>query len=158
MNTHHNTDAKLPAPVAALINGLNLSDKVGHTIALIAVDDTGWPRVALVSIGEVFSATGTDIRLALHAGSGTTAALTESRRGLLTTVVDGTHYRIRVRTSRIRLDEADPLAYFDGTVVRVDEDRVPYAELTSGITYRLNDPAAVINRWSRQIDRLRSLT
>src|SRR5262249_51148584 len=111
MNTDRNTDAKLPAPVAALINGLNLTDKVGHTISLIAIDDTEWPRIALLSIGEVFSATGTDIRLALHAGSGTTAALTTTGRGLLTTVVDGTHYRVRVRTSRIRLDEADPLAY-----------------------------------------------
>jgi hypothetical protein len=157
MNTHHD-DAKLPAPVAAVINGLDLTDKVGQTISLTATDDTGWPRIALLSIGEVLSATGTDIRLALHAGSGTTAAHTATGWGLLTTVVDGTHYRIRVRTSRIPLDDADPLAYFHGTVVNVDEDRVPYAELTSGITYRLNDPVAVVNRWSRQIDRLRSLT
>jgi hypothetical protein len=42
--------------------------------------------------------------------------------------------------------------------VSVDEDRVPYAELTSGIIYQLNNEEAVVERWSRQLAQLQVLT
>lgn len=147
---------RLPGPFADLVNGRDLPDKVGQTISLVSIDDAGWPRLALLSIGEVFSATGTDVKLGLHAGSGTTAALTASGRALLNTVLDGVNYRIRIEVTRCERDPA-PLAYFTGAVVAVDQDTVAYAELTSGITYRLNDEEAVVARWQRQLDELRGL-
>jgi hypothetical protein len=148
---------RLPAPVADLVDGTEPAAKVGQTISLISIDQEGWPRLALLSIGEVYSQTGTDIRLGLHAGSGTTAALTGSGRALLNTVLGGVNYRIRVQVRRVDT-EPGPLAFFVGDVVGVDEDRVQYAELTSGITYRLNNEEAVVERWSRQLAQLQVLT
>jgi hypothetical protein len=147
---------KLPGPVAALVDGTDPAAKVGQTISLISIDEQGWPRLALLSIGEVYSQSGADIRLGLHAGSGTTAALTGSGRALLNTVLEGVNFRIRIQVRRVDTSPG-PLAYFVGDVVSVDEDRVPYAELTSGITYRLNNEEAVVERWSRQLAQLKAL-
>jgi len=149
-------EVRLPATVAALVDGTDLRRKVGHTISLVATGDDGWPRLALLSVGEVLGTSGTGIALALHAGSATTAALTGSGRALLTTVLDSTHYKIRVTVRRVGPD-GGPLALFRGRVTRVDEDRVAYAELVSGTTYRLTDPDPVLERWSRQLDRLREV-
>lgn len=149
-------EVRLPGPVAALVDGTDLAGKVGQTISLVSIDEQGWPRLALLSIGEVYSRSGTDIKLALHAGSGTTAALTGSGRALLNTVLGGVNYRIRVRVQRADRAQS-PLAFFVGHIVGVDEDRVAYAELTSGITYSLNDEEAVVTRWSRQLDQLQAL-
>lgn len=156
MSTSASDEVQLPAPVAALVDGRELAAKVGQTISLIAVDKQGWPRLALLSIGEVYSRSGSDIRLALHAGSGTTAALTGSGRALLNTVLGGVNYRIRIQVRRV---DAEPgaLAFFTGDVIGVDEDRVPYAELTSGITYQLNDEEAVVERWNRQLAQMQGL-
>lgn len=148
---------RLPAPVVGLVDGSDLAGKVGQTISLITTDSEGWPRLALLSVGEVLTTTGTDLRLALHAGSGTTAALTQSGRALLNTVLDATSYRIKGTFSRFGPDDG-PLAFFDGVVVSVDEDRAPYAELTSGITYRLYDEKGVVERWTAQVELLRTVT
>ena len=158
MSTSVNAEVRLPGPVAALVDGADLAARVGQTISLITTDEHGWPRLALLSIGEVYSQSGADIRLALHAGSGTTAALTGSGRALLNTVLDGVNYRIRITVRRLADTAAGPLAFFVGGIVGVDEDRVPYAELTSGITYRLNNEEAVVERWSGQLALMKALT
>jgi hypothetical protein len=154
---HASAEVRLPSTVAALIDGTDLAAKVGHTISLMAVDDEGWPRLALLSVGEVVSATGKDLRLALYATSGTTAALTHSGQALLNVVLEGTSYKIRARVKRVA-PEGGRLALFYGRITQVDEDRVGYAELVSGITYRLADQAAVVERWSQQVERLREVS
>lgn len=164
MDPQSDSAVTLPPPVAALVDGTGLGDKVGQTISILTVGDDGWPRLSLLSVGEVLTTTGRDIRLALHAHSGTTAALTASGRAMLHLVCDATVYKIRVEVRRLDPDPAPgsggdvELAFFAGEVCRVDEDRVAYAELTTGITYRLDDAAAVVERWTRQVDRLKVLT
>jgi hypothetical protein len=149
-------EMRLPDPVANLVDGRGLTSKIGQTISLISIDDQGWPRLALLSIGEVYSSSGTGVMLALHANSGTTAALTSSGRALLNTVIDAVNYRIRIQVERLHSGPG-PLAFFKGFVVGVDEDRVPYAQLTSGITYSLNDEEAVVVRWQQQLDEMKGL-
>lgn len=164
MNSQADAAATLPPAVAALVDGTGLGDKVGQTISILTVGDDGWPRLSLLSVGEVLSTSGADIRLALHAHSGTTAALTASGRAMLHVVCDAAVYKIRVRVRRVDQGPAPnsgrdvELAFFAGEVCQVDEDRVAYAELTSGITYRLDDAEAVVERWTRQVDRLKVLT
>ncbi|MCV7287633.1 pyridoxamine 5'-phosphate oxidase family protein [Mycolicibacterium wolinskyi] len=158
MSTHSSAEPGLPQPVADLVNGSDLERKLGLTLQLVTVDEEGWPRLSLLSVGEVLAGPGNDIRLALHIGSRTTAALTHSGKALATVVLGRTHYKIHLALTRMNPDGAGPLAFFAGSVVHVEEDRVGYAELTSGITYRLNEPDDVLARWTRQIDELRSLT
>lgn len=147
----------LPGPLADLLDGDDLARKLGQTVQLMTVDDDGWPRVSLLSVGEVLAGPGSDIRLALHAGTRTTTALTSAGKALITVVIDATHYKVRAALTRLNPDGTGPLAFFAGSIVQVDEDRVGYAELTSGITYRLNETDQVLERWTRQIDELRSL-
>jgi len=38
----------------------------------------------------------------------------------------------------------------------VQEDSADYATLTSGVTFRLKDPAQVVPRWQHTVDALRA--
>jgi hypothetical protein len=122
----------------------------------MAAGDDRWPRLALLSVGEVVSMSGVDLRLALYSESRTTAALTQSGRALLNVVLDGASYKIEAEVKRV--PEADgSLAYFYGQVTAVDEDWVGYAKITSGVTYELVDGRPVLERWSKQVDRLKRI-
>jgi hypothetical protein len=148
-------EPRLPRAVAALVDGAGLAGKIGPTIVLTAVDGDGWPRQALLSVGEVLSVSGKDVRLALYAGSRTTRALASSGRALLTVAAGEAMYKVCVEVARV--GSGDGLAFFAGRVVAVDGDKVGYARVTSGITYELPDPQPVLQRWARQIDQLRAV-
>jgi hypothetical protein len=148
-------EPRLPPAVASLVDGAGLAGKIGPTIVLTAVDGDGWPRQALLSAGEVLSVSGEDVRLVLYAGSRTTRALASSGRALLTVVAEAAVYKVCVEVTRV--GAGDGPAYFAGRVVAVDEDRVGYARITSGITYELPDPQPVLLRWDRQLDQLRAV-
>ena len=147
----------LPAAVTTLLSGNDLPVKIGTTLLLSTSDERGWPHLALLSVGEVLAMTPGDLRLALHATSGTAAAARHSGRALLTVIINGTPYRIRLLLNV--LDGAgDPgrsLTLFHGRVRRWDEDQVGYADVTSGITYALHDESTALRRWHRQLDQLR---
>jgi len=48
------------------------------------------------------------------------------------------------------------LAVFDATVIDVRRHVAPYAEVTGLIGFRLNDPVSTLDRWRRQIERIRA--
>lgn len=156
MNSLPDDGVRLPGPVAELVDGSDLGRKVGQTLVLTAVDRDGWPRQALLSVGEVLSMSGADVRFALYGGSRTTRALIASGKGLLTVVAGEASYKVYVTVRQVD-PSGGPLAYFAGSVVAVDEDRVGYAAITSGITYELPDPEPILERWARQIDELRTV-
>ncbi len=157
MISHGATEVRLPSAVADLLDGQELERKVGTTILLMAAGHDDWPRLALLSVGEVLSMSGVDLRLALYSGSRTTAALTESGRALLNVVLDGTSYKIEAELER-RADNDGNLAYVYGHVTAIEEDWVGYAKITSGVTYELVDRRPVLQRWSKQVERLKRLT
>src|SRR5215472_12228686 len=72
----------LPEAVREPLAGADLEAAVGLTILLLTVDDSGWPRVAMLSAGEVLAVGDRELRLALWPDSGSTASL--ERRGLAT--------------------------------------------------------------------------
>jgi hypothetical protein len=47
---------------------------------------------------------------------------------------------------------------FDATVIDVRRHAAPYAEVTGLIGFRLNDPVSTLDRWRRQIERIRAST
>lgn len=148
----------LPATIVELFDGTGLEHKVGPTALLIATEPDGWPRLALLSVGEVLAASAMEIRLALYPSSGTTHALTASGRALLAVVMDEAAYKIRLQAQRVAAPEGDPLAFFIARVAAVDEDRVGYASITSGITYELLDERPALTRWQQQIAHLREVS
>lgn len=157
MTLHTDPEVALPHAVAALFDGENLDRKIGQTVSLVAAEHNGWPHLALLSVGEVVTTSGSDIRLALYAGSGTTAALTRTGRALLSLVVDAAYYKIRAAVSAVTMTDDDGLAYFHGQVIRVDEDRVGYARIVSGVAYELVEPPRIVARWRQQVDALRRI-
>jgi hypothetical protein len=151
---------RLPPNVARLLEGAELPAKVGETLVLSSVGEDGWPRLALLSVGEVLAISSTEIRLALHAGSGTSANLERGGRATLLCVGDGAAYTIRLDARPLGHATIDglELACFSGRVAEVREHRAAYAELERGIRFPLNDPAATLERWERTVSLLRGET
>jgi hypothetical protein len=157
--TRPETGSALPACVCALLDGSDLEDKVSTVVLLATTSPDGWPNLAMLSPGEVLVTDPRTVRLALHATSGTCRTLIGSGRGLLSVVADGAAYRIRIRARHL----PDPPvpgddALFLAEVEQVTEDRVPYARLTHGIGYELQDPPGTLVRWEAKLNRLRTLS
>jgi hypothetical protein len=74
-------------------------------------------------------------------------------RAVLHAVADGAVWEARL-TSQPRADAKD-LAVFDAEIIDVRRHAAPYAEVTGLIGFRLHDPAATLDRWRRQIERMR---
>lgn len=150
--------ARLPLAVSALLDGSSLPEKVSTTVLLCTVTSDGWPNLAMLSPGEVLATDDRTVRIALHPTSATCRSLRIAGRGLLSVVADGAAYRIRISARHIP-EPASPGAdeLFEAVVDAVTEDRVPYARVTHGVTYRLEDPQATLVRWSSKLHRLRTL-
>jgi hypothetical protein len=150
--------AVLPPAVHALLDGDDIDRKVGETILLLTTSDRGWPHVAMLSVGEVFSPAPDRVRLALWSGTETGQNLRRCGRATLAVVVDGGgHYvELTVDPASTPVVVGDQiLDRFEGGVVRVLSDEVGYARLTSGITFDLPDRDGVVTRWRATVDALR---
>jgi hypothetical protein len=150
---------QLPDAVRHLLDGSRLAEREGLTFLLLTNDEQDWPQVAMLSVGE---AVAVDARV-LHAGlwlhSGTSKNLTRSGRATLVVVANGNGYYIRLKATRgedLDLGAEGRLAYFVLDVEDVQEDSTDYASLTTGVTFKLKDPAQVVPRWQRTVDALKA--
>jgi len=138
----------VPARLRAEIDG----DADGFTILLITVGDGGWPHVAMISAGELVVVDDRTLRIATWPGSRTTANLTATGRATLSAVADATAFALRISTHRgddLAIPGDPTLACFDAVVDSATADRAPYADLETGVRFRLRDPDAVRRRWAR---------
>lgn len=125
----------------------------GDALCLSVAGADGWPHLALLSAGEVLAVSPHELRLALHAGSGTTAGLRESGRALLLIAHDGAALAVRLTVQPLGDAEiaGTELARFGATVEDVAVHRAPYAELEAGPRYRLTEREPTIARWRETI-------
>lgn len=146
----------LPKSLRQLTNGRDLETKDSDALCLVTVDASGWPHIALLSVGEVLSTSESSLRLALWPRSTTTSNLDRTGRALMIHIADGIAYYIRLAGHRIDDREGNDggVACFDMQVSEVRGDEVAYAEVLSGIRYRLKDPPRVVERWRRVLARL----
>jgi hypothetical protein len=151
------TGDRLPEPLLDMLDGRDLAARVGFTIELLTVDEAGWPRAALLSVGEVLATDERTLHLALWPATTSTAALTRLGRGTLACVLDATAYAVHVTAERAPDLQVGSMAHarFRCPVVEVLSDTVGYARITSGITFELKDTAAVVARWTSTIAALR---
>jgi hypothetical protein len=157
MDDETRTPVELPMSLRQLTDGTDLEHKDRDAMCLVTVGLDGWPHVALLSVGEVLTTSASGMRVALWPNSTTSANLHRSGQGLMVHVADGiAHY---VRLAGRRMDDVEVsdsrLACFDLVAVKVIADRVGYADVLSGITYRLKHPGQVVERWRKTIDRLK---
>jgi hypothetical protein len=148
----------LPEAVRRRLDGDELSSVVGFTVLLLTVDPEGWPRVAMLSAGEVLATSARTLRLALWPESATTANLTRSGRATLVLVEGGAGWYF-LCSARRRADLMLPgrcLASFELRVEKALEDVVPYAQLTTGVTFHLTEPERTMATWAETLAALRS--
>jgi hypothetical protein len=129
---------------------LDRDDHEGFTMALLTVTEEAFPHQALISVGEIIVLDDTDVRLATWPSSTTTRNMARTGRCALTAVVDGVAYTVLlalVPHGELSLPGGG-LTVVDGRVVEASADTAPYAVLESGIRFRLNDPATVLDRWT----------
>lgn len=129
---------------------LRRDDAEGQTFLLLTADGEGWPRMAMLSVGEVACAADGRLGLALWPGSSGARNLTASGRGVLAAVVGGTSYTVRIAAERLAdLTRPSRRACFAARVVDVGADTAPYAVLEEGVRFRLTDPAATLPLWKQ---------
>jgi hypothetical protein len=149
----------LPVNLMDLLAGHDLARHEGLTLLLVTTALDGWPHVAMLSAGEVLATGPREVRLALWPDSGTTANLAHSGRSLLMIVAGAASYYVRLAArggDDLSLSDG-PRAFFVATVEEVLEDVVGYAEITSGIRFRLKEPARVLAAWTEAVAAMRSV-
>ena len=142
--------------LAGFFDGEDLEAKSSLAAYLVTIGTDGWPHTAMIGAGELLLARDGATRLAVWAGSRSTANLTRDGRAVLLIVLSGRAIRARLEVGAVESDEA--LTYFAGTAVAAEADTAPYAELRAGITYELHDSVAALQRWTATIARMRALT
>jgi hypothetical protein len=149
----------LPDSITELLDGQHVESNMGAAFECLSVTETGWPYVAMISVGELVATGQSSLRLAIWSTSTTTRNLGRDGRCVLSLVDAGIGYQIRCEAFPAGVasqNEGPDLAVFDLSVADVLEDHAPYATLTSGITYQLHQPNAVLERWKRTIEMLRT--
>jgi len=147
--------AVFPAGVAALLNGEALADKVGAVVQLATVGAEGWAHLAMLSVGEILVTGPSTLRLLLWPRAGSTANVRRDGRLTLSMVENGVPCDLRLQARALPPVEVpgvdEPFAAFEAQLLALKQHHAPYAIVTSGITYRLLEPQAVVDRWTRQI-------
>ncbi len=148
----------LPAELVTLIDGRDPRRREGLTFLLVTVSEGAWPHVALLSVGEVLATSERELRLALWTGTTTTTNLGGAGRATLMLVHGRATYYVRLAVRRqpdLFLAHAKR-AFFVASVEEVLEDVVSYAEITSGVSFRLTEPEQTVPLWEETIAAMRA--
>jgi hypothetical protein len=145
-----------PIELRALFDGAALASKIGFTASLLTTDASGTHlRTSLLGIGELYAPDSRSLCIALWPQSRATQAIARNGRAALTFVFDDAFYQVQLALTRVNAHEAG-LACFAGTIESGESQRVPYARLTSGITFELGEgKGAVLERWTQQVEWLK---
>lgn len=146
--------AQLPPALQRYLDGNDLAQKT-QALRLASVDADGWPHAALLSVGEMLALSPQRLRFALVAQSTSAANLARDGRAVLTLALERGLCELRLQVRRLSPDDG-PRALYEGAVEAVRRHAAPYADVTSGIVFRLHQPDAVLPRWQRQLAALRS--
>jgi hypothetical protein len=147
---------EIPAKIVALLADDTFADWVGVdddwlAILVLSATNDGWPHLAMVSLGEIVAINPRALRLALWPTSTAATSVWREQRATLALIHEGAAYSIRCAARRgadlVLPGDVGQLACFGLRVEDVSEDKAPYAVLTSGVTFRLNDVDATAQRW-----------
>jgi hypothetical protein len=147
-----------PDAVRALLDGSSLAGKLGFTASLLTVDASGHLRTSLLGVGEVVAPDSRTLCVALWPQSRAARVLAHSGRAALSFVCEDAFYQVQLQFAPLPalVDDDSGLARFIGSIDTGDAQRVPYARLTSGITFELEgEQKTVLDRWEQQIEHLK---
>ncbi|MCP1121112.1 hypothetical protein JOE11_001101 [Robbsia andropogonis] len=116
------------------------------TLSLLTTGVDGWPVTSLLGPGEVVVVGEVQVRIALWPTARANSNIVREERATLDFVFDGHFHQLRLRALRrapLVVDASAPtLVCHELLLVEGEAQKVPYAELTSGIRYRLTGDAA----------------
>jgi len=124
--------------------------QLGLTILVLSELEAGWTHLAMVSVGELVVGTDGRLALALWPTSTCAANLARTGRATLAAVADGLAFSLRCHVDDelpITAGEDPAMRGFVLSVTAATADAAPYADLLSGVTYRLHDAPATLVRW-----------
>jgi len=139
-----------PAVVALLANDDDIEWRIGLTVLVLTTGVDAWPHLAMVSLGEVVAVGPRTLRLALWPTSTAARNLWREQRATLALVHDAAAYYLRCTSRRgpdLEMPDGGRLACFGLQIEDVSENQAPYATLTGGVTFRLNDVDGTLPRW-----------
>ncbi len=151
--------AELSRDLLALLDGRELDSKVGETVLLLTVSDSGWPHLAMLSVGELLATGPNEVRMALWKGTTSGNNLRRNSKGTLALVHGGAGHYIELEvtgTADLRVG-GKSLDYFVCGVAKALSDMVGYATLTSGIRFELPRREDVVSRWKRTVSAMREV-
>ena len=148
-----------PAAPRALLDGTSLASKTGFTASLLTTDtNNDHVRTSLLGAGELYAPDSRTLCVALWPQSRAAGVLARSGRAALTFVCEDAFYQVQLQFEPLAPAPGDSggLAHFIGAIDTGEAQRVPYARLTGGITFELEEGgAAVLDRWEQQIEHLK---
>lgn len=146
----------LPPQVLQGLDGDHLEARLGEAIRLSTVGPDGWPHGAQLSVGETLAVGPAELLVAIWPQSNTARNLQRDGRLTLSLVHSGALLEIRGRASVVAEHQTTlDLTVFRVKIEAVDEHRAKYADVVSGVTFRLHEPERVLARWREQIAMLR---
>jgi hypothetical protein len=146
----------VPTQVARYLDGTDLLAKT-QALRVSTVDAAGWLHASLLSAGDMLALPSGVIRFVIFAQSTTAANLARDGRITLTLSLDGGMCELRLRARQLAHSSSTvPLAFFEAELESARMHVAPYADVTSGITFSLHEPQAILRRWERQIAALRA--
>jgi hypothetical protein len=147
----------LPPQLVSALDGEHLEARADEAIRLSTVSADGWPHGAQLSAGEVLAVDAATLLVAMWPNSNTAQNMQRDARLTLSLVHDGALLEIRARARLVAEHQtALDLSVFRLHIERVDAHRAKYAEVLSGVTFRLHEREKVLARWHEQIAMLRT--
>ena len=145
----------MPGEILDFLNGRDLDRKLSEAIRICTVDEQGWPHAAMLSVGEVLALNPSELAILVYESSNTSKNLVRDGRLTLALPLDRGLCEMRLRATA--KSQAGEHRCFTAVVEDVRLHRSYYADVISGVTFRLHEPDTVLARWSRQIELLRAL-
>ena len=150
---------ELGPDLMALLDGTDLDSKVGETVLLLTVSESGWPHLAMLSVGELLASGPGEVRMALWRGTTTGNNLRRTSQGTLALVNGGAGHYIEIEvagTGDLQVG-TKTLDYFSCTVKKALSDAVGYATLTTGIRFELPRREDIVSRWELTVAAMREV-
>lgn len=151
---------RLPGDVVDLFDGEHLADHVGVAYPLVTVDESGAPRLSMLSVGEVVAADDRTLRFALWPNTRTGGNLAAGREALLCVVRPGSVLYVRGTGSRLVPPAGADVECFALAVTAVESDSHDGMPVATPITFDVVNPsrAEVLTMWRTQVAAARGST
>jgi hypothetical protein len=147
--------AFIPDEILDFLNGKDLDRKLSQAILLSTVSKEGWHHGAMLSAGEMLALDASELAMLVYERSNTSRNL--ARNGRLTVTIPLDHGLCEMRLRATAKKQEGWCRCFTAVVEDVRQHLSHYADVVSGVTFRLHDSTAVLPRWERQIEMLRGL-